>query len=174
MVFASRQMLCSNPQLTLSLAGKPVEQVKQAKLLGVLLDSRLKWTEHIDNITTKMGRSIAVTRKCSKYITSDTMKEVIQALVLSHLEYCPAIWSSAAKKDLKKLQIAQNKAARLALHCSKRTNVLQMHSNLSWLPVENQVYSLLLFFFRNVLITVKVNRNVKCRVHCGRGSINKY
>lgn len=102
MVFGPRHMLVSNPELSLSLDGKPVEQVKKIKILGIVLDARLTWTEHIDNIVTKMGKSIAVTRKCSGYVTSSTLNQVIQALVLSHLEYCPVIWSSTAKNDLKK------------------------------------------------------------------------
>lgn len=51
-----------------------------------------------DNIVIKMGKGIAVTRKCTEYLTSSTLFRVIQSLVLSHLEYCPVIWLSAAKK----------------------------------------------------------------------------
>ena len=89
------------------------------------------------------------------YIPLKTRKAVIQALVLSHLEYCPVIWSSATKIDLHKLQIAQNKAARLALQCSNRTHIAEMHSNLSWLTVENRLHSRTLTFFRNVLFDKK-------------------
>ena len=70
MVFGSRHMLSSNPQLSLTLAG----QVNKTKLLGIVLDSGLQWTKQIDSIVTKMGRSIAVTRKCTKYVTPTTLK----------------------------------------------------------------------------------------------------
>ena len=154
-VFGSRYMLSSNPQLNLTLAGQPVEQVKETKLLGMVLDSGLKWTKQIDSIIIKMGRSIAVTRKCTKYLTPTVLKEVIQALVLSNLEYCPVIWSSAAKTQIQKLQIAQNKAARLALHCSKRTHIVDMHRDLSWLSVEKRLQSRVITFFRNVQVDKK-------------------
>ena len=151
MVFGSSHKLANDPQLNLSLGDKPVEQVKTAKLLGITLDPRLSWSEHIDNIVTKMARGTAMTRKCAKYVTPNILNQVIQSLVLSQLDYCPSIWSSAAKKDLSKLQIAQNKAARLALHCSIRTNVQSMHKKLSWLTVERRLKSSLLMFFRNVM-----------------------
>ncbi len=89
--------------------------------------------------------------QCSGYVTADTLNQVVQALVLSHLNYCSVIWSSVAKKDMWKLQIAQNKAARLALNCSVHTNVLNMHRNLSWLPVENRLKVSLLTFLRNII-----------------------
>uniref|UniRef100_A0A4W5P3U4 Reverse transcriptase domain-containing protein n=1 Tax=Hucho hucho TaxID=62062 RepID=A0A4W5P3U4_9TELE len=149
-VFGSRYMLADDPLLNLAINRIHVEQVKKTKLLGVILDTALSWSEHIDNIVIKMGKGIAVTRKCSEYVTSSTLNQVIQSLVFSHLEYCPAIWSSAAKKDIKKLQMAQNRAARLSLHCSNRMNIIKMHQNLSWLHVKNKLLSSLLIFFRNV------------------------
>ena len=61
-----------------------------------------------------------------------------QALVLSHFDYCLVIWSSAAKKDLAKLQLAQNRAARLVLNCTHRTNINNMQASLSWLRVDER------------------------------------
>lgn len=51
---------------------------------------------------------------------------------------------------LARLLLAQDKAARLALRCSKRTNVKEVHRNLSRLPVENRLNSRILAFSRNV------------------------
>jgi hypothetical protein len=48
------------------------------------------------------------------------------------------MWSGATKKDLGKLQLAQNRAARLALGCVQRANINYMHVNLSWLKVEER------------------------------------
>jgi hypothetical protein len=36
------------------------------------------------------------------------------------------MWSSAAKKDRVKLQLVQNRAARLALHCNQRADINTM------------------------------------------------
>ena len=51
-----------------------------------------------------MGHGIAMTRKCSYYVTPSVRNQVIQALVLSHLRYCMVVWSSAAVKHIKKLE----------------------------------------------------------------------
>lgn len=65
------------------------------------------------------------------------MIDVVWPLVLSHLEDCPVIWSSAAEKNQrKKIEITQNRAARLLLYCSFPANVCEMHKQLSWLTVE--------------------------------------
>jgi hypothetical protein len=56
---------------------------------------------------------LSVLKICSAFFTQ---KLTVVVLVLSHLDYCPVIWSRAAKKDIEKLQLAQNRAARLALN----------------------------------------------------------
>lgn len=43
---------------------------------------------------------------------------MIQSLVLFRLDYCPTVRSNASKQELNKIQLAQNRAARQAVHCS--------------------------------------------------------
>ena len=60
-----------------------------------------------------------------------TLQKIQQALVLSNLDYCSVGWSSAERKDLVKLQLAQNRAACLALHCKQMADINTMHASLS-------------------------------------------
>ena len=154
-VLGSRHMLGKNPQLKLSIGNTQIEQVNTIKLLGVTIESSLSWSKQINNIVIKMGRGIGMARKCSAFITPSIMKSVIHSLVLSNLEYCPVIWSSATKSDLRKLQVAQNKAARLALGCSYRTSISYMHEKLVWLSVEQKLSVSLLMLLRNIISTNK-------------------
>ena len=136
--------------LNISLEGVPIEQVKEARLLGVTIDERLSWATHINNIITKMSRSISIIRRSAYFLTNTTIKQVIQSLVLSHLDYCPAIWSNASKQELNKIQLTQNRAARLALHCSFRTSIEKMHNELSWMKVNERLACSLILFFKNI------------------------
>jgi hypothetical protein len=78
----------------------------------------------------------------------DTILQVLQALVLLYLDYCPVIWWSAPKKYLVKLQMAQNRAARLALNCNQRANINTMHASLNLLRVEESLTASLVFIRR--------------------------
>ena len=128
-----------------------------------------------------------MTRKCSSYLTPSSIKQVVHALVLSNLEYCTIIWSSATKKNLYNLQVAQNKAARLALSCSIHTNTEVMHTSLSWLTVKQNIYLNLLLlvvnfkrptYFAEGLVSVSVRHGHStrgasnhCRLYPDRGPI---
>jgi hypothetical protein len=63
------------------------------KLLGVTLDFKLTWSKHIDATVAKMGRSLSIIKPCSAFLTTVSTRQVLQALVLSHLDYCSAMWS---------------------------------------------------------------------------------
>jgi hypothetical protein len=86
----------------------------------------------------------------STFFTTLSTRKVLQALVLSHLDYCSVMWSSATIKDLGKLQLSQNRAAQLALGCTQRANINNMHVNLSWLKAEERSTSSLLVFVRRI------------------------
>ena len=47
--------------------GVAVEQVEETKLLGVTLDCELSWSKHIDSMVAKMGRGLAVIKRCSAF-----------------------------------------------------------------------------------------------------------
>ena len=71
-----------------------------------------------------MGRCLSIINCCSASLTTLSTG---QALVLSHLDCCSKVWSGARKRDLGKLQLAQNRAARLALKSTQRANINDMH-----------------------------------------------
>ena len=100
--------------------GVAVEQVQETKILGVTLDCKLSWSKHIDSMVVKMARVLSVIKRCSAFLTPHSTKQVLQALVSSYLDYCPVIWSSAAKKDLV-------------------ANINTMNASLSWQRVEERL-----------------------------------
>ena len=100
-----------------------------------------------------MGAGISVIKRCAKMLTNNSVRQVTQALILSNIDYCPSVWSSASKNKIKQVQIVQNRAARVVLQCDIRTNVLAMHDRLNWLSVRNRLRFSLLVFARNILVT---------------------
>lgn len=151
--FGSNHTLKCEPLLNMLINDVKVNQVRETKLLGVTLDERLSWSTQINKTIAKMGAGISVIKRCTKYLTNTSKRQVIQALILSNMDYCPVVWSNLAKDKIKKLQVAQNRAARVVLNCDIRTNVIAMHEALSWLTVKNRFLYSLLVFFRNILTT---------------------
>ena len=49
--------------------------------------------KHIDAVVAK------IIKQCSAFLTTLSTRQVLQVLVLSHLDYCSVVWSGATKKD---------------------------------------------------------------------------
>lgn len=150
-VFGTKHLLNKPCNLNLTIDTTSVEQVTKTKLLGVKLDNQLSWTDQINHIVSRMGRGIALSRKRVPFCPPSVMRTVVQSLVLSHLEYCSVIWSSATQEHLKKLQLAQNRAERVVLGCSYRTSVNEMHTILVWLKVQDKLKISLLCYMHNAI-----------------------
>ena len=103
----------------------------------------------------KMGSGVSVVKRCAPYLSQSSIKVVAKALILSNLDYCSVVWSNATQEKLTKLQMVQNRVARIALRCGYRTNVVTMHKCLGWLFVRNRLFYSLCVFFRNILVTKK-------------------
>lgn len=95
-VFGTKNLLMNESNLSLYVKDVIVEQVQETKLLGIIVDSKLSWSKHIDKVVSKMGRG-------QSFLPSNVMGNVIKTLVLSHLDYCSEVWSSAAVSHIKKL-----------------------------------------------------------------------
>ena len=155
MVVGSSYALRTDKTLSLSLQGSIIEQVKEMKLLGVTIDDKLSWSTQIRNIVVRMSNGIYAIRRSAHLLNYTTRKLVIQSLVLSNLDYCPVIWSSASKQEISKLQLVQNRAARLALRCSVRSSVDAMNARLSWMRVDERLACSLILFLNNVYSSQK-------------------
>ena len=151
MMLGSRQKLASFPKLALNIGNSSIQQVESVKLLGVMVDCSLTWSSHISSIILKMGRAIGAVRRCCSIVSLPLLRQIVQSLVLCHLDYCSPVWSSANYGDLRKLQVVQNRAARLVLGCPMRTNITLMHDSLSWLTVLKRLSFNSLMLFKSVM-----------------------
>jgi hypothetical protein len=70
------------------------------KLLAVTLNSKLSWSKHTDTTVAKMGGSLSIIKCYSAFLTTLSTRQVLQALVVSHLDYCLVVCSGATKRDL--------------------------------------------------------------------------
>ena len=75
----------SNVEIKLSIGDMEIEEVLFTKFLGILMDNKLNWKEHICMIKTKLAKSNAIIYRASKYL--DTF-----SLFMPYLSYCSEIW----------------------------------------------------------------------------------
>ncbi len=106
-------------------------------------------------IYTKTARSCRFAwyniKKIRPFLWEHATQLLVQALVLSRLDYCNALLAGLPASPIKPLQLIQNAAARLIFNEPKITHVTPLFINLHWLPIAAQCikFKALMFAYRS-------------------------
>ncbi len=87
-------------------------------------------------------------RKIRPFLSEHATQLLVQALVLSRLDYCNALLAGLPANSIKPLQLIQNAAARLIFNEPKRTHVTPLFINLHWLPAARIKFKALMFAYK--------------------------
>ena len=68
-----------------------------------------------------------------------TLLLLINSFFFSKLFYCSSVWGNTSKRNLHKLQLVQNFAARVVLGLKKFDHISQGQRSLKWLDVTEKV-----------------------------------
>ena len=80
-------------------------------------------------------------RRIRKYLTTDTSKTLVHAMITSRIDYCNSLLCGLPDNSLNKLQRVQNAAARLITGTAKFSHITPVLRSLHWLPIKQRVPS---------------------------------
>ena len=103
------------------------------------MDQELSFRQHILNKCRVAMLNIQHIKLIRNILNEDTTYTLILGLVMSHLDYCNAIFYGLPEVDLKRLQRVQNVAAKLVLNKSHRDSVTECMFHLHWLPIKSRI-----------------------------------
>ena len=69
-----------------------VHKEEKHKHLGLLLDTKLSFHEHINEKVNKTYKIIGTLRFLSKYLTLHSLGQIYKTMICSHLNYCDVIY----------------------------------------------------------------------------------
>ncbi len=84
--------------------------------LGVIFDYQLTFKEHIAKTARSCRFALHNIRKIRPFLTEHAAQLLVQALVISRLDYCNALLAGLPSNTIKPLQMIQNAAARLVFN----------------------------------------------------------
>lgn len=111
----------------------------KAKNLGVIVDSRLSFREHVSSVVSSCFHILRTLKKIKPYLSEGHFRTVVTVLIMSRLDYCNGLYLNAHKQQINRLQIIQNAAARLLLDIPKFTSVRNELIQLHWLSVKQRL-----------------------------------
>ena len=145
MVFGNRQFRAS---LALSRAAIRFDLTlpfsESLRLLGVQLDDRLVFDDHISKITKSVNSTLRNIRKIRKYLNMSTAEKLVHSLVTTKLDQFNILFLGISEGNLRKLQVLQNNALRTLLRLPQHSHVSEHYQSLHWLNIEQRIHHKLL------------------------------
>ncbi|KAL8578399.1 hypothetical protein ACOMHN_014898 [Nucella lapillus] len=116
-----------------------LEVVDSAKYLGVTLQNKMDWEDHINSIWTKANQVLGFLRRNLKISSPSIKAKAYKTFVRPLLEYSASVWDPYEKQHKVKLENIQRRAARFVLNRYQRSDsVTTMLEILGWKPLEDR------------------------------------
>ena len=126
-VFLRKIFKISHPSLTFN--NIPVAQVCSQKDLGISLDSKLNFDEHLRNIQSEVNRIIGITRNLQNVLHRSALLTIHKSFACPHLDYGDTIYdkayNEAFKSKLESIQYNVALAITVAIEGSSREKLYQ-------------------------------------------------
>ncbi len=104
-----------------------------------MIDDQLTFSDHIAKTAWSFKFALYNIKKVRPFFSEHASQLLVQALVLSRLDYCNAVLAGLPASSIKPLQLIQNAAARLIFNEPKRMHVTPLFINLHWLPIAARI-----------------------------------
>ena len=84
-IFSRKHQKISHPSIYFN--NNPIESVSSQKHLGMFLDTKLNFQEHIKNILTKVNKTIGLLQKLQNVLPRESLLTIFKSFVRPHLDY---------------------------------------------------------------------------------------
>ena len=131
------------------LDGTDIELTDTVKILGVILDRKLTYKQHIVEQLRKACAKASALRQLRKFIPQDIMVRLYKAYILPHLEYCVLLLLGIGKVLSQKKEDTNYYILRTMLGLSKQTTQYEgalKLANMKSLAIRRNYQSLILLY----------------------------
>ena len=148
-VFSSKHRSSQLQDLSINIGDNKILPVTHVKNLGITFDQFFTMEKHVAVVSKSCHFHLKNISRIRKYLTADACKTLVQALVISRLDYGNVLLYGLPKTTLYQLQRVHNTAARIVACSPRADHVTPILHDLHWLPVEKRIT------FKVILLTFK-------------------
>ena len=123
----------------IAIENNDIERVSYTNFLGVMIDEKLTWKQHITNLKVKLSKCIAVLYKCKRDLETASLRILYCSFFLPYLNYCCEVWGTSYKCTTYCITILQKRAIRLVCKESSRTHTSSLFHCLKLLKFNDLV-----------------------------------
>src|SRR6267154_1451177 len=134
---------------TLLLDGRSIERIHVVKYLGVFIDDKLEWSDHINYIIKKVSSLSGILSRHKASPPIKCKKNIYFALIHSSIIYCIEAEGNVTKSKFRPLIIKCNRLLRLLQSKPRRTPLHDLYFAFSILPQ--------IFYFSSISLNLSIS-----------------
>lgn len=122
------------------------------KNLGLILDYKLRFKEHITQLLKKCYTSLKIIYSLRSYLTYDIKKMLCDSLILSQFNYCDSVYGPCLDSvDIRRIQKVQNSCLRLIFGIKRGKRITHKLKDIGWLNMYDRRKLHMSCFFYKIL-----------------------
>ena len=108
-IFSLKRKLVPPNNLRMLIDNVPIEQVDKTKFLGVVINFKLNWNDHITTLCTKISKNTGIICKVRHNLNKNTVLLICRSLIQPYLDYWNIICATDHSNNLERLFRKQKK-----------------------------------------------------------------
>ena len=125
--------------LELEINGEKLIEKHCAKYLGIIIDNKLTFSDHISQLNQKLTKGNCLLAKLRHFVPSKILKNLYYAHIQPFLEYGTLVWSMASETNLKTVSSLQNRSIRIIHFKNKDHHVFPLYKEGKVLPLDSLI-----------------------------------
>ena len=138
-----------------------ITRVNSAKYLGIIIDVKFNWIEHITYIKNKISKAIGIMYIARQYLNKSSLVNLYYSYVYPYLTYCIEVWGWAYPTHLQCLLLLQKKIIRIITFSHYLAHTEPLFMSLEILPLEKIFYhrcGLMMYKYHNNLLPCSISQ----------------
>ena len=123
-------------EFELKMANHILSRTKTYRYLGLIVDEKLSWADHINEVCWKISQVAGVIFKVRNRLSKDALMLIYHTLVAQKLRYGLICWATASKFLLEKINVVHNKVVRYLTFSKACSRAWPLYCSLDVLPLE--------------------------------------
>ena len=98
---------------TIKIGNEEITGSKAVKLLGITIDNKLNFNEHVTKICKKANQKLHALKRIAKYLDSRKLRIIMKTFIESQFNYCPLTWMFHSRQLNNKINKLHERALRV-------------------------------------------------------------
>ena len=116
-----------------------LQRTNSLKYLGVIIDYKLNWTQHISHVRNKISKGIGIMYRARKYLSKLSMRKLYYSYIYPYLIYCIEVWGISPHTHLKPLLLLQKKIVRIMTFSTYYAHTAPIFKDISILTIDKLI-----------------------------------